>query len=396
LGAGIYGLVATINNNTATTHQDAAASIGAEAPTSNTTGTAVQRIPVSNIPLGPAGVTQRKLYRRFNGAGTFKLVTTIANNTGTTFNDTIANSALGANALTTATAVGNRIKATIPIGPAAVIARELYMSPVANQIRRHIGTINDNVLPSLDITNSDASIANGVLEPTADTSGLQQPNGQVNPGAAVLPVASAAPFRSSGGWATLAGGQTIRYSGITGQSLSGIPASGSGAILTTVLYGQQALPAPMLIGVTGLTRPMLKGSAVHIWIQRDDLLAQAEHAARTGGDGIVEFLIVDARRGVDSLADRWEADLALCSRPIVTISYATRDLKTKSGKPIVVNLPPPLSIVQTLTIQEVTITEIDIAPGLAPRFTVKASSVRFSLEDTLRRLIAVGPVTVNT
>jgi hypothetical protein len=150
----------------------------------------------------------------------------------------------------------------------------------------------------------------------------------------------------------------------------------------------------MLIGVTGLTRPMLKGSAVHIWIQRDDLLAQAEQAARTGGDGIVEFLIVDARRGVDSLAARCVADLELFSRPIVTVSYATRDLKTKSGKPITINLSSP-AILTTLTIQDVTITEIDLKPGLPPRFSVRASSVRFSLEDTLRRLIGVGQTEAN-
>ena len=39
-----------------------------------------------------------------------------------------------------------------------------------------------------------------------------------------------------------------------------------------------------------------------------------------------------------------------------------------------------------LTIQDVTITEIDIAPRLAPRFTVTASSMRFSVEDLLRRM----------
>jgi len=396
--SGAYLFVAELGNNTATSYLDTKsnAQLGAEAPTSNTTGTAVQKIPVTNIPLGPPGVTARKLYRRFNGAGTFKLVTTIANNTGTTFTDAVANAALGAAALTTATAIGNQILVTLPKGPQAVTARALYMSPSTNPTRRYILTINDNSTPSVVVTTSDAAIIDAALEPGSDTSGLQQPTGQVNPGAAVIPVASSAPFRPGGGWVTLAGGQTVRYTGISAQTLVGVPASGSGAITTTVLYGSQALPAPMLVGVTGLTRPMLKGGAVHIWIQRDDLLAQQEHAARTGGDGIVEFLIVDQRRGVESLTARCDADLALFSRPIITVSYATRDLWTKSGKPITVNLPAPLSISQALTIQEVTITEIDIAPGLPPRFTVRASSVRFSLEDTLRRLIAGGQTSVNT
>jgi len=57
---------------------------------------------------------------------------------------------------------------------------------------------------------------------------------------------------------------------------------------------------------------------------------------------------------------------------------------------------PSQGIRATLTIQDVTITEIGLVRGLAPRFTVKASTVRFSLEDTLRRLVGVGPVSVNT
>ena len=132
---------------------------------------------------------------------------------------------------------------------------------------------------------------------------------------------------------------------------------------------------------------MQRGAAIHIWIQRDDLLAQTEQAARDGSDGVVEFVLTDARRSEPSLITRCDADLALFSRPILTVQYATRDLKTKSGKRVSINLPvPPIQAV--LTIQDVTISEIDIASGLRPRFTVTASSVRFSLEDTLRRLVS--------
>ena len=393
---GAWKLVTAISGTTETTYLDSRpnSSLGADAPTSNTTGTAVQRVPVTNIPLGPPGVLHRKLYRRFNGAGPFKLVTTLTNNTATTFTDTVANAALGAASLTIATAVGNQIGVKLPIGPAAVTARELYVSPVGGP-RRLLYTQGDNTLVDLTIISPDSAMT-GPLEPTADTSGLQQPTGQVNPGATVLPVASPAPFRPDGGWVVLGGGQVVFHFGVSGNTLTGIPASGSGSITTAVLYGQQAIPSAMLVGVTGLTKPMRKGSAVHLWVQRDDALAQAEHAARTGGYGLVEFLIVDQRRGVDSLVARCDADLALFSRPIVNVRYATRDMKTKSGKAIWIDLPSQGLPSQVLTIQEVTITEIGIARGLAPRYTVQASSVRFSLEDTLRRLVAVGPVSVHT
>ena len=134
--------------------------------------------------------------------------------------------------------------------------------------------------------------------------------------------------------------------------------------------------------------PFLKGSAVHIWVQRDDLQAQAEQRARAGGDGIIEYLLTDQRRGLESLTDRCDADLAMFARPIVTVSYATHDVKTKSGKPITVTLPG-FTVPGSLIIQDVTITGLERAQNLAPNYLVRASTIRFSLEDTLRRIISV-------
>ena len=78
------------------------------------------------------------------------------------------------------------------------------------------------------------------------------------------------------------------------------------------------------------------------------------------------------------------ADLALFARPLVTINYATRDPKTRSGKTVQIDLPD-LSLVGAFTIQTVEIDEIDKAPGLHPQYRVTCSSVRFSFEDAVRR-----------
>jgi hypothetical protein len=389
-GAGTFKLVTSLTNNTATIFTDTKANsaLGADRPLTNTTGIAVQKVPLSEIPIGPLGVTARKIYRKFNFSNTAQLVTTLANNTATTFTDQVPNNALGAVYTGVNTAVGNQITAiTIPVGAQAVTAREFYMSPAGGGPRKLALTVPDNTTREATITASDAILAGAAAEPINDTSGLQQPVGQVNPGATAIPLAAATTFRPSGGYVILAGGQTVFYSGISGQTLIGVPASGPGAITTTILYGSQALPAPMLLGVTGVALPLLKGSAVHIWVQRDDLQAQAEERARAGGDGIIEYLITDQRRGQDSLIERCEADLALFARPIITVGYACRDLKTKSGKPITLTLPG-FTLGDPLVIQEVTITEIDAAANLPPRFTVRASNVRFSLEDVLRRMIA--------
>ena len=56
------------------------------------------KIELTAIPLGGSAVTSRKIYRQFNSTGTFKLQSTIANNTATTLTDNTANASLGADA----------------------------------------------------------------------------------------------------------------------------------------------------------------------------------------------------------------------------------------------------------------------------------------------------------
>jgi hypothetical protein len=101
---------------------------------------------------------------------------------------------------------------------------------------------------------------------------------------------------------------------------------------------------------------------------------------------IYEHIWSDERRTEASLRQVCDAQLALYSRPLVTVTYASRDLKTKSGKTVQIALDSP-AITETLTIQDVTISEIGIAKGLAPKFTVTASTVRQSFEAILQSLI---------
>jgi hypothetical protein len=243
-----------------------------------------------------------------------------------------------------------------------------------------------------------AAIADKSLGTLSSTAGMGTLGGvalesAIAAGATSLPTSGTGPFSATGGVVAVAGGTLVRYTGLSGNSLTGIPASGSGAITTTIPYGSAVIAVPALTGVTGLALAMLKGTPVHLWVQRDDLAAQAalvllDAAQGRTSDGVVEGQpIVDERRGEASLIALCDAQLALFSRPLVTVTYATRDTKTKSGKPIVINLTSP-PITETLTIQDVQIDQIDVSPsGLAPRFTVTASSVRFSLEDVLRQLI---------
>ena len=71
--------------------------------------TSGQTVPLSAIPTGPAGTTGRKIYRTVAGdTGSYLLLTTLADNTTTTYSDTVADASLGVAApASNTTAVAN-------------------------------------------------------------------------------------------------------------------------------------------------------------------------------------------------------------------------------------------------------------------------------------------------
>lgn len=278
----------------------------------------------------------------------------------------------------------------IAVGPSGTTARKVYRTAANASQLKLLATISDNSTTSGTDTAADASL--GANVPTVDTSGLSTVEGQVQPGDTAIEVSSIGAFEATGGWVHLPGNQVVRYSAAADDIgsppsafLTGIPASGRGSITAAVKFGATITAAPVLTGVTGLDAAFIKGTPVHLWVQVDDLAAQAVLAARDGTDGIIEHRISDERRGEASLRALCGADLAQFSLPLVTVQYATRDPKTKSGRPISINLTTP-PVVDDLVIQDVTIDEINTIVGVGPRFTVRASSARFSVEDLLRRL----------
>lgn len=77
---------------------------GAQLSLTTTSGN--QAANLTAIPTGPSVTTARKIYRTAVGGAQLKLLTTIANNTTTTFSDTTADGSLGANAPTSSTFAG--------------------------------------------------------------------------------------------------------------------------------------------------------------------------------------------------------------------------------------------------------------------------------------------------
>jgi hypothetical protein len=396
-GAGLR-FVAYLQDNTTRTYVDTTpnASLGVVPPTANST--VLRQIPLTKLPLGNALVIARKLYRTpaNTGGGTLKLVASIADNTTTDFLDTVNDANLGAAALTVGTAQAAQVQlSAIPLGAAAVIARVLYRTKAGLSQLQALVTLADNTTTTyLDVV---ADAALGVNAPTSDNSLLQQPTGNVLVGSPTLPCATVAAFRPAGGWA-IVGSQTIRYTGISGNALLGIPATGPGAITATITYNTTVVAAPMLTGIpaTGLGMikyPILKGDPVNIFVQVDDLNAQA--AVRTqlpGSDGIIEDEIQDGRLSYTEGLARCQARLELLGAldsegkvGVITVSYVCRDINTVAGATATINLGPPINLRGDFLIQRVSVARFHV-PHLYPTYTVEASSLRFSAEEMLRLL----------
>lgn len=179
---------------------------------------------------------------------------------------------------------------------------------------------------------------------------------------------------------------TVAWSPALSQLIAVGPTSGGAQVMTSTVITYRTLT-----GVSGVTAPILKGAPILLFVQRDDATAQSALAAIEDGgasDGIHEGVVTDASLlTVAACNAAGDADLSLFKNPITTITYTTRDLKTRSGKPIVVNRTHPPIGPLTLTIQDVTITNLGVAAPQGPIFTVSASTVKYTLQDLLARIV---------
>jgi hypothetical protein len=384
----------TIANNVSTTYTDTKtnAALGAAPP--STTSAYLQQIPLSALPIGGSVVTARKLYRtKIGNSGLFLLAT--LDNVVTTYLDTTPDASLGAAAPTTNAATAAQVNlSAIPVGASTVTARRLYRTAANLAQLRLLTTIADNVATTWVDTAADAAL--GVNAPTSDTSTLTQPQGIVLAGSPTLPCASVAAFAAAGGWA-IAGSQAIRYTGITGNTLTGLRASGPGSITSPLTYNTTILAAATIRGIpangVGAIRvAIVKGDPVDLFIQEDDVAAQTALAAQLGGgaDGIVEDEIQDRRLSATEAHARGRARLAqLAERDadgkvgIVTVRYTCRDINTRAGATVAINLGAPINLRGDFLIQRVTINAFG-SPHVPPTYTVEASSVRFTFEELLR------------
>jgi len=351
------------------------------------------------LPISTQGATGRKLYRTTAKAtqalalaGPWFLCQTIADNTTATVDDGIADGSLGAGTPGSNTAVyaTQQVALTgIAIGATGTTSRKVYRTVVGGSQLKLQQTIADNTTTT-GVQDATADGSLGANVPTGDTSGLTQPDGQVNPGSATLRVASTVFAAATGGWAIVGNGtQVIRYTGFSAGSLTGIPASGLGALVAAVSYNTTITAAPALTGIPAsgvgsILYAIKQGDPVNLRIVVDAFDAQTTIAALMGGtdDGIIEGTVIqDGRIAETEARARGTAALAQRSTIAVRSNYRTRDKNTHAGRTIGVNLAAP-SLVGSLKLQAVTISGFH--PSRWPTYQAEASSSRFTLEDFLR------------
>jgi hypothetical protein len=344
---------------------------------------------VVNLPTADPslGITERNVYRTLANSSTLRFLAHLYDNTTTTLLDGLNDSSLGSAPPSVGTLPANKVNVSgIPLGPATVLSRKLYRTAAGGATLKLLATIADNTTTSYADTLADSVL--GANAPSSDASGLQQPSGSILPGAGSIIVAGTGAFRPGGGWAIIGNGQqTVRYAGITGGALTGIPAAGHGAITAAISYNSTISAAPMLLGLApdAITWPIAKGTAINVLAQVDDTNAQQYLAQLVGGseDGIQEAYVQDGRLSYTEAVARANAELALHNQVDVNITYTVRDPTTRVGSTITMALGPPTNLHGDFKIQSISRSAFHY-PGVHHTCTVQASSSRFTLEDLLR------------
>lgn len=367
------------------------ADLGASPP-GNTTGKgtcAVTGIPVPTEPL----VTHVDMYREFNSAGasTAKLAFSVVAGV-TSASDTVANASLGATVPSSNTAVASQIAlSSVAVGPSGTTDRLVYMTEAGDPggTLKLALTIANNTATTGTITTADGSL--GAAAETVDGSGLAQPEGSVLPGETSIPIAGTAPFLAAGGWATY-GSQVVRYTGFSGTALTGVPASGAGAITQPINYNTTIAAAPCLTGIPAsgdgsIRYTIPKGESVNLLVTVEDTDAQAAlQALLSAAAPVVRECppLSDQRVSRAEALNRATAFLTLRAHPGVRIGpYRSKDINHRVGLEVDINVTTPLTLAGTFEIQSVTIT--NFTPNLMPDHLVTASDELFSIESVLSK-----------
>jgi hypothetical protein len=374
--------------------------------TANTTLTGAQNAASLTISTSlDARVTARRIYRSVaNNPAQLFLVTTINNNTATTYTDTAADASLSVTTIphTNTTGWGQMSLTSIPTsGDGRVTARRIYRQDGSGNYLL-VATISDNTTTTY--TDNTATGNRGQVEPAVESAGGgvvtvtvpvgpagttsravyrtvasgavykyvgsigdntttsyadskaddrlgdDAPSGstfRTDAGSSTLRVSDLSQF-PAGGWVRV-DGQVISFTGRSAASgegtLTGIPTSGVGAIASPLAAGASILNEPHLTGVSGLVWGLAVGASINLIEISEDATSQSTYGTR-------ELFVQDRRLSREGAQLRGQAELALRKDPRTTASYQTSDPKARAGAPITIDL---FDISTTLVHETVTI-----------------------------------------
>lgn len=382
-------LVATLSDNTTTTYLDnvAEANLGPSLSTVDTSGGGQIRISSLQV-SGDARVIGRDLYRE-NGDGFYHLVQRVQDNTSTTVID---NSSDNTGVLVpgqdparlTSTFGGNTITlTTIPLGPAGTTARKIYRTKDGGTLYFYQSTLDGNVSQTLIDNDADSDLGNDapLLSSVATVAG-----------STTLSAVDTTYFSSTGGW-VLAGSQVISYTGKSTTSgsgaLTGIPATGTGAIAANLRAGTDLINAPFLTGVSGLTIALPDGDIIRPMVQGDNAASQRLMGSREGGDGVHETKIDDDTIvSLTAATAAYQAEFSLFALSEQKVTLQTRDYKASPGATMTIAIPAPTNLSVSVPIMAVTISDIGVLTGPLryPLRSVELSTTQFTLQDFLKKI----------
>lgn len=221
--------------------------------------------------------------------------------------------------------------------------------------------------PPFDVSEDVSQLRNRVIVLGAGTTVTDD----VAQGESEIPVSDISIFSDFGGTVLLDGGQVVDYLAPSTHT------TGIGTIFLT----------------TELEKPVVNGAAIRFYFMVEDVDAQNERGAieldKSGNptDGVHEFVVSDTSlKFPQQLYMRGNAELEVFGRPIKTITYVTRDPKTRSGAIVHADMKAPPCVGDFL-IQQVDIDQVhDQNDDLDPRYHVTASSSRYDLNDFLLQL----------
>lgn len=380
-------LLATLGDNTTTTFTDTTpdAALTDQAPDGdidNGSGVRLSAIAISSDPR----VKARRLYRTAADGTALRVLATISDNLTTTYTDQAPDTALGITTPADPQPGGDAVLlSAVPLGAVGTTARQIHRTKGGGAVYYLVGSIGDNTTTTYLDARADVDLADVSIDSVLTAA--------IFVGQSTLPVDDLSQFQAGGGW-VFVDGQRIHYTGRSGTSgagtLTGIPASGDGAILTNIKAGAAVINDGLLTGVTGIVRDIPQGADIRAVVMAEDTAAQAALAAREGGDGVHEHLIDAGEKAtLGDGTDQAEAELRQFAAGDLRVRWRAHDLNTRSGRSLTINMAAPHSLTGTMLIQDVTITGFEAiarsdGTWQVPTFDAEASSARFSLQDLLR------------